>query len=53
YELHREFEQFLNNNCDNTSFLDKYGISVVYGQCDNQNLTKIYPNVYLYSDLYD
>ncbi|MFW6122276.1 MAG: hypothetical protein ACOC80_15445 [Petrotogales bacterium] len=52
YSLYPEMKKFLNNQCVNTSFLDKYEISVVYGKCNNDNLTKIHPNVYLYPGLY-
>ena len=32
----------------NTSFLDTYHLSVIYGDADNENLTKIHGKVYLY-----
>lgn len=48
YSLHTEVETFLSNKCVDTNFLERYGISVVYSSCDNDNLTMIYPNVYLY-----
>ena len=43
-----EMYQYLMNNCNNTSFLEKYGLDVIYGGCENNNLTEIYPQVYLY-----
>ena len=52
YELHTEMEKFMKEKCTNTSFLKKYNIGVVYGACINNNLTMIYPNVYLYPGLY-
>ena len=52
YNLHQKMSEFLNNGCINTSFMDKYEISVVYStSCNNENLTAIYPNVYLYPGL--
>ncbi len=48
YELSGKMETFLQENCRNTSFLDKYQLSVIYGDADNTNLTKIHENVYLY-----
>jgi hypothetical protein len=52
YNLHSEVEQFLRDQCKNTSFLQKYDISVIYSSdCDNKNLTVVYPNVYLYPGL--
>lgn len=53
YSLHTEMEKFLSEKCVDTSFLKKYKISVVYGSCNNDNLTMIYPNVYLYPSLYE
>ena len=50
YGLHTEMKTFLNNKCVDTSFLDKHGISLVYGSCNNDNLTMVYPNVYLYDN---
>ena len=53
YNLHQKMSEFLNNGCINTSFMDKHDISVVYStKCNNNNLTAIYPNVYLYPGLY-
>jgi hypothetical protein len=48
YELHSEMEMFLNSKCIDTSFLNRYELSIVYGNCINSNLTLVYPNVYLY-----
>lgn len=53
YSLHTEMEKFLSEKCVDTSFLKKYKISVVYGSCNNDNLTMVYPNVYLYPSLYE
>jgi hypothetical protein len=54
YSLHTEMEKFLNEKCVDTSFMDQHQISVVYTtSCNNDNLTMIYPNVYLYPGLYD
>lgn len=51
WNLHIEdMEAFLADQCRNTTFLDKYKITVVYGSCDNKNLTMVHPNVYLYMD---
>jgi hypothetical protein len=50
YNFHVDMELFLRNKCRDTLFLEKHGISVVYGDCYNDNLTMIYPNVYLYRD---
>ena len=41
-------ETFLAEKCINTSLLDKYHLSVIYGNADNENLTKIHENVSLY-----
>jgi hypothetical protein len=50
YEYHDEVELFLNNECKNTKFLQKFGASVISSSnCNNNNLTMIYPNVYIYS----
>jgi hypothetical protein len=51
YDLHEKMEKFLNNKCMNTSFLDTYRLSVVYGDVANTNLTKIHDQVYLYPRL--
>jgi len=51
YELHETIETFLHDKCMNTSFLDTCQISVVYGDVENTNLTKIHDQVYLYPGL--
>ena len=51
YELHTQMEDFLNNKCVDTAFLDDHKISVIYGDSNNNNLTMIYSNVYLYPGL--
>ena len=50
YGIKRQYEvkRFLNDKCRDTSFLNKYKIGLVYGKCENENLTKVYENVYLY-----
>jgi hypothetical protein len=53
YSLHTEVENFLINKCVDTAFLDEHKISVIYGNCNNDNLTMIYSNVYLYPGLYE
>jgi len=39
---------FLRNKGIDTKFLDRYKIDLVYGHCENENLTKIHEKVYLY-----
>ena len=51
YDLVPAMETFLRDKCINTSFLDKYQLSVIYGDADNENLTKIHEKVYLYPGL--
>jgi len=51
YDLRIKMQTFLNNKCVDTSFLDKYKISVVYGESNNINLTQVYQDVYLYPGL--
>jgi hypothetical protein len=51
YDLVENMKTFLREKCINTSFLDKYQISVIYGEATNTNLTKIYDKVYLYQGL--
>ncbi|HUT00132.1 MAG TPA: hypothetical protein VMY59_07445, partial [Candidatus Thermoplasmatota archaeon] len=51
YNLVEKMETFLREKCTNTSFLDKYKLSIIYGNADNDNLTKIHENVYLYPGL--
>lgn len=53
YDLHTQMEKFLNDKCVDTSFLDEHKISVIYGDCTNNNLTMIYPQVYLYYGLFN
>ena len=48
-----DMNEFLQDKCVDTSFLDRHKISVIYGECDNTNLTKIYDNVYLYPGLFE
>lgn len=48
YDMHTEMERFLNQNCTNIDFLEQNQISIIYGPCNNPNLTEIYENVYLY-----
>jgi hypothetical protein len=51
YELHEKMDTFLREKCTNTSFLDTYHLSVIYGDAENSNLTKIHETVYLYPGL--
>jgi hypothetical protein len=51
YELAGVMEQFLNEKCVNTNFLNTYRLSVVYGECNNTNLTMIHEKVYIYPGL--
>jgi hypothetical protein len=51
YELRTQVESFLNDKCVDTAFLDEHKIGVIYGDCNNNNLTMIYPDVYLYPGL--
>ena len=48
YENREEVEQFLNDNCQNTSFLQKFNASVILSSNCNNNLTMIFPNIYIY-----
>lgn len=49
YRHRREVYSFLSGCCVDDSFLEKFDVSVVYtrGCCTNENLTMIYPNVYI------
>ena len=50
YKHHQEVSAFLNNGCTDTSFLETFDVSVVYNtNCNNENLTMIYPHVYIYN----
>jgi len=41
---------FLNNGCTGTLFLETFDVSVICNtDCDNANLTMIYPYVYIYN----
>jgi hypothetical protein len=54
YSLHEDMSNFLKNKCIDTDFMNKYEISIVYTtNCKNDNLTMIYPNVYIYPGLYN
>jgi hypothetical protein len=48
YGLVGQMQTFLQDHCRNTSFLDKYQLSVIYGNAQNTNLTMIHKQVYLY-----
>ena len=51
WNLHIEdMDAFLADHCRNTSFLNKFKISVVYGICENNNLTMVHSKVYLYKN---
>jgi hypothetical protein len=41
--------EFLSNGCEDTDFLNNYGISIVYtsGNCNNPNLIEVSSNIYL------
>jgi len=51
--LWSKMEGLIRDECTDTVFLDRYKIGVIYGNCENDNLTMIHPNVYLYPDLYE
>jgi len=53
YQLSGEMQEFLINKCFDTGFMQKYQISIVYGNCNNSNLTKIYDKVYIYPGLFE
>ena len=48
-----KFKDFIKNECIDTNFLERYDISIIYGNCNNSNLTKIHNKVYLYPGLYE
>jgi hypothetical protein len=49
YRHRREVYSFLSGCCEDDKFLEKFDVSVVYTTrcCTNENLTMIYPNVYI------
>ncbi|MDG6229807.1 MAG: hypothetical protein QCH96_07565, partial [Candidatus Thermoplasmatota archaeon] len=49
YKHHQKVSIFLSGCCADESFLDQFAVSVVYtrGCVTNENLTKIYPDVYI------
>ena len=48
YELKNvEIKNFFNNECKNIDFLKEKNISIVYGECNNSELRKVYEGVYL------
>jgi hypothetical protein len=51
YELNGKMHTFLKEKCTDTSFLDTYKLSVIYGEVLNTNLTKIHDQVYIYPGL--
>lgn len=51
YELIGKMQTFLREKCIDTSFLDTYQLSVIYGEAENTNLIKIHDQVYLYPGL--
>jgi hypothetical protein len=53
YMICDEIKSFLKEGCINTSFLEKHRISVIYGECNNEDLMMIHPKVYLYPGLYE
>ncbi len=46
--IEREMNSFLADKGKDTDFMEKYGTEVVYGSCENKNLSEVYKNVYLY-----
>ena len=49
YDQRDKMIEFLENNCTDSSFLQRYKISVIYAPtCHNDNLTQVYENIYLY-----
>jgi hypothetical protein len=44
-------EKSQEEKCTNTSFLDRYQLSVIHGDADNDNHTKISEKAYLYQGL--
>jgi len=46
--LQNQMKKFLNEKCGKTSFLEQHRLSIIYGHCDNEYLTEIYENVFLY-----
>jgi len=43
----KEIEEFFNNQCEDLNFLRRNNISFIYGNCKNQDLKEIYPNVHI------
>ena len=43
-----DMKKFLSDEGKDTGFLEKYDLSIVYGNCKNENLSEVYSNVYLY-----
>jgi len=43
-----DMKKFLADKGRDTDFLEKYDIGIVYGSCENKNLSEVYKNVYLY-----
>ena len=46
--LENQMKKFLNEKCDNTSFLEQHRLSIIYGHCNNEYLKEIHENVFLY-----
>ena len=49
--IERQMKMFLGKKGKDTDFLEKHDIGVIYGDCENSNLTKVHKNVYLYYGL--
>ncbi len=49
--ISKEMNTFLAGKGKDIDFLEKHDLSVIYGECENKNLEKIYKNVYLYYGL--
>ena len=50
YNLKEEMKSFLENHCQDTNFIIENKISIIYTtNCNNENLTMIHPNTYIYN----
>lgn len=50
-KIEQEMRTFLHEGGKDIDFLEKHDISVIYGECKNENLEMIHKNVYLYYGL--
>jgi len=46
--MNKEVDIFLNESCMNLSFLKANNISLVYGNCSNEKLKEIYPELFVF-----